>query len=138
MAKKRERDHTAWLTRQLRDAGAEVVVVQACAEVSGYPDRIVWHPRWHGWIEMKGVSTKLATRQRAVLQRLEERCPGRAVIVRSLVEDELFGVEAWDGSRIGAFETAAELLMLLEEHERRSRRVISLEDGDETWRTPRD
>jgi hypothetical protein len=56
---------------------------------SGYPDIILDHPRYHGYIEFKGEKTKLRADQKLVIQKLKET-GANVYIVRSpnIIEDE--------------------------------------------------
>lgn len=73
---------TASMRDELEQCGAVVVPYVASAHASGWPDRIVWHPKWRGWIEFKGEKTQVAKRQKANIATLNRRRPGTAVIVR--------------------------------------------------------
>lgn len=99
----------------LRHNAVVVPYVGSERQPSGYPDRIVWHSQWHGWIEFKDKAV-IGTLQQKRWRELNARVPGSAVIVR-------FG-DTWDVGKIvdaGDFELASftggakELLCILKE-----------------------
>jgi len=84
-------------------------VAQAMQE-PGWPDRWICHRRWRGWLEFKGVNTRLSAIQRKKIDDLNARQPGSAYVVRQpgIVEDT-------KGNELARFTTAVELLKILEE-----------------------
>lgn len=85
----------------MRAAGALVLGLHGHAMQSpGWPDLYVAHPRYDGWVELKGDGGSLSPLQTAVGKKLVERRV-RAVVLNG---DGLRGRSAWacgwDGSRI--------------------------------------
>ena len=63
--------------------GAVVVpYVASQMQPSGYPDRIVWHAWWTGWIELKGHRTRVQRNQRLRMRELNRRRAGSAYVFR--------------------------------------------------------
>jgi hypothetical protein len=97
----------------LESLGAMILPVVANAKMPpGWPDRYVCHRSWDGWLEFKKDDGRLRKIQRAVLERLDVRIPGRALVVREL-EDGVGQLETHNGKVLGVFQSATRLLELL-------------------------
>jgi len=74
---------TAGLVKALEGVGAVVVPYTASKrQPAGYPDRIVWHGIWAGWLELKGHQTAVQLNQRIRMEALNARRPGSAWVLR--------------------------------------------------------
>lgn len=78
----------------------------------GWPDRVVWHRRWQGFIEFKDLTTTLKPIQAARIAAINARAPGTAYVGRFTrngitLEDE-------HGTPLALCKTAKELLDTLE------------------------
>lgn len=113
MAKK-ECEQTRKLCDELVKQGAICISLQAGMFTSGWPDRLVWHKNWRGFLEMKRHDGQLSSRQRKNLQDLWRRCPGSCFVVW-FPEYECGDcmLTTYDGTRCGEFKTATFLLDLL-------------------------
>jgi hypothetical protein len=109
-ARMSEPKQTRDLCAELTKLGAKVRVIQGGArfQQSGWPDRWLCHPAWHGHLEMKDVNGSLSSLQRSVIRDINARCPGTAFVVRfpNTLEDS-------DGNVLGMWYNEAGLLALL-------------------------
>lgn len=89
---------TEW-TRDLCKRLRAIVVpyVASHRQPAGFPDRIVWSPRWQGWLEMKGPRTRLALNQKLKIRALNAVKPGSAWVVRSRAYDGVVHIETSEG-----------------------------------------
>ena len=104
---------TARVTREMRMCNAMVYPIIACEQTpAGYPDRVVWHSYWQGWIEFKAQTTKLEPHQVKVIRELNKRRPGSAVVVREW-EGGMIRIENEDGRLLGEVNDGKELVRWL-------------------------
>lgn len=111
-----EMDFTKQICKELEDRGADVYpVVAGRLGRSKYPDRLVTHRDWMGWLEFKGVTTVLQKAQKLRLERLRRCRAGSAWVVRR--RDAESTRRGWlttpDEKERWAFEGGEELLKLL-------------------------
>ena len=78
----RETEYTRRLMQEVTDDGGIVVVNRAGREVSGWPDRLIYHRLWRGLVEMKGPSTTIQKNQRKHMRDLWRRSPGGVWVIR--------------------------------------------------------
>lgn len=107
---------TGQLGKALTSLGA--VVVPYCAtrrQPSGYPDRLVWHTKWSGWLEFKDIKTRLTPLQKHRITELNKRKPGSAYVVRFGSSWSEGQVETVDGEVLSEWYSAEELLEDLKE-----------------------
>ena len=79
----KETDFAKKITRNLRDCNALVLsVVGNRMQQNSWPDIYVAHVYWSGWIEFKGLKTKLRKDQKVLIEGLQIR-GANAVIVRA-------------------------------------------------------
>lgn len=84
------------VTAALRRRGALVYpIVAGLHAPAGWPDRVVWHPRWKGFVEVK-VDAVVAPAQRHVMSELNRRGAGSAFVVRH-VDVGSYILEHWTG-----------------------------------------
>jgi len=105
---------TRELCKELVGLGAEVVpYVGSRRQPSGYPDRLIWHKLWYGWIEFKDTRTKVAKLQRHRMQCLHERVSGSVFVVRFGNSYDRGTIENHEGDILGKWHSAAGLLRTL-------------------------
>ena len=114
MKHKKECEQTRKLCDELTRCGAICISLQAGMFTSGWPDRLVWHKNWRGFLEMKRHDGQLSARQRKNLQDLWRRCPGSCFVVWFPEPGKnLCTLTTYDGTVRGGFTTAEYLLDLL-------------------------
>lgn len=91
MARKKESKITTRFAKAVNQTGGLVTPVVASEYLSGFPDRIVTHPLWRGYIELKVDSNQLSKQQKAVINQLNRINPCCAFVVR--YADETWTVE---------------------------------------------
>lgn len=108
----KETDFTKQLKKELTEAGAILIVQHGGRFASGWPDRLVFHPLWHGLLELKGRTTKLGEHQAANIAKLWRRCPGGVYVVRhDGTERRASGyVQREDGTVVATFTSGRQLL----------------------------
>ncbi len=82
---------TRKICQEMRKCNAMVFsVVGGQMQMPGWPDRYICHRYWQGWLEFKGVQTRVSSIQRVVLRGLRKHHPGLAYVVRmpDRIEDE--------------------------------------------------
>lgn len=113
--RKPETIFTARVTKEMRACNALVYPIIACEQTPpGYPDRVVWHTYWQGWLEFKAEHTCLGIHQAHVIRELNRRKAGSAYVVREAggairIEDE-------QGAVLGEVGNGRELLLWLGKH----------------------
>lgn len=105
---------TAILTKMLEHDGAIVIPTVAGQLQSGWPDRVVYHRRWHGLMEIKANSNRLTPRQAHNLTKLRRRRPTGAYVIRGVVidDDVTWSVEDELGVTLGQFVDVTGLLAI--------------------------
>ena len=105
----------------MKAAGAIVVpYVASRRQPAGYPDRIIHHATWTGWIELKGYRTPVETRQRMRIDSLNARRPASAFVFRFTHDATPAAWAGWIESSRGhrswrdPIDSAGQLLMCLE------------------------
>lgn len=79
-----EMDFTRKVCESLVKCNCKVIALTgSLRQEPGLPDRIVWHRFWRGFIEFKGMRTKLTKRQIAVMSELNARRTGSAFVLRA-------------------------------------------------------
>lgn len=73
---------TKKICSELELCGAIVVPMVAGSMSNGWPDRIIWHPSWQGFVEFKAEKTVDTKQQQHNRQALNRRAPGTAVVAR--------------------------------------------------------
>jgi hypothetical protein len=76
------REFTVWLKLILELDGGVVVPLVAGSKASGWPDRLLYHRRWHGLLELKKSTGKLSGRQAKNIKTLWRRRPGCVAVLR--------------------------------------------------------
>lgn len=80
---KTEAELTAKVCKELRELGALVYpVVAGRFAAPGWPDRIVWHRQWCGFVEFKAAKTVVQPVQWEVVRQLNIRQPFSAIVAR--------------------------------------------------------
>jgi hypothetical protein len=98
--KKLERDLVAEFTRTLRAQGALVYpLIQDERTPPGWPDRLVWHEKWCGLVEVKGPATRAEPHQVELLRRLDEKRRWSAVQLRAPLSESLGREGLWTATR---------------------------------------
>jgi len=77
---------------------------------SGWPDRWVAHVCWTGWLEFKGLKTKLEPLQAKTIREIEERWPGGAYVCRQ--HPDGLTLSGWDERPLLVTQGTAEHLLL--------------------------
>jgi hypothetical protein len=78
------------LTPALQAQGALVYpVIAGMHAPAGYPDTVVWHPLWCGWIEAKAETTVTEVLQWVRIEELNRRVRGSACVVRRVGDGQV-------------------------------------------------
>lgn len=87
--------------------GMIIPYVASMRNMPGVPDRYLVHKHWSGWLEFKGVHTKLQLNQKLVMRKMRERgCPAFVVREPGVVETE-------EGEILGEFVNVTQLIQIL-------------------------
>jgi hypothetical protein len=90
----KENAFTRRVTAYLKSQGALVYPLVAgymCPR--GWPDRLIWHHSWRGFLEFKGKATKTEPLQLRRIYELNRAHKGSAYVLRDGLDLELYTVE---------------------------------------------
>jgi hypothetical protein len=100
---------TKKICKELEACGAMIFpIVASRMQPPGWPDRIVVHKNWHGFIEFKGEHTAVRPVQAVVMKNLRKR--GKLVYIAR--EPGLL-IDPYDSRVVGEFDSGSAMLMLL-------------------------
>lgn len=116
----------AQLTKEFKSAvekiGGKLIVVSGNRGVKGQPDRMLYHRRWCGMVEIKVKKNKLSPHQKMTIERLQAIREWGCVVLRLYQPDDrnaqvIGHIETTEGSVIAYFETVRGLVEWLEARE---------------------
>lgn len=110
-----ESDWTARMMKEIVAAGGLVMPIVAHRRGEpGWPDRLVIHTRWTGFVESKVDGRQLTTLQRVRIREIRRRLPNGAVVARRC-GDGYCQLEDETGERLALFNgTGLGLLLAME------------------------
>lgn len=108
----RENAFSAHVSSLLKERGAIVYpVIASSFAPDGFPDKLVTHPLWMGWLEMKGERTVVKAKQLYIMAELNRRRQGVAALCRRY--DSLRAIVSWGDETRGRLVTYDQILETL-------------------------